>query len=223
MDPAEEERRGIFCDCSVPRTPGPAVLLSTDLPPAERARYELRGAGVFARHCGGCHGAGGKGDGPAAVGLLPAPRDLTRAHFSDPALSRALWQGVPGSSMPGWHELPANDLRALAAYVRSLEAGPPAEKEAPLPAEMQAQAGKLYAKNCATCHGPRGWGDGIGAGALAPRPTDFVKVRPSLAYAEEVLARGVPGTAMPPWQGRLDDGQRRLLARYVRSLYQRGP
>ncbi|HKM56937.1 MAG TPA: hypothetical protein VJY33_26260 [Isosphaeraceae bacterium] len=43
---------------------------------------------------------------------------------------------------------------------------------------------------------------------------------PSLAYAKEVLARGVPGTAMPPWQDRLDAAQRRLLASYVRSLYQ---
>jgi mono/diheme cytochrome c family protein len=221
MDPAEEQRMGIFCDCAIPRTAGPPVLLSTDLPPAERARFELRGAAVFARHCGGCHGAGGKGDGPAAVSLLPAPRDLSRVLFSDRALSRALWEGVRGSSMPGWHELPTNDLRALAAYVRSLEAeGPQVQQDAALSAEEQTTAEKLYASSCTTCHGPRGQGDGTGAGALAPRPTDFGQVRPSLAYAEDVLAQGVPGTAMPPWRDRLDAAQRHLLARYVRSLYQ---
>jgi cytochrome c oxidase cbb3-type subunit 2/cytochrome c oxidase cbb3-type subunit I/II len=221
MDPAEEQRMGVFCDCAIPRTAGPAVLLSTDLPPAELARFELRGAALFARHCGGCHGAGGKGDGPAAVSLLPAPRDLTRVHFSDAALSRALWEGVRGSSMPGWHELSANDLRALAAHVRSLEAERlEAKPEPALSKEDQVEAEKLFGTNCATCHGPRGRGDGIGAGALAPKPTDFGQERPSLGYAEDVLAQGIPGTAMPPWPERLKSEQRRLLASYVRSLYQ---
>jgi len=221
MDRAEEERMGIFCDCAIPRTAGPAVLLSTDLPSAELGRFELRGAAVFARHCIGCHGPDGKGDGPAAVSLLPAPRDLSRTQFSDAALSRALWEGVRGSSMPGWHELPANDLRALAAYVRALESERPQAKTEPLlSTEEQVNAEKLYVKNCAMCHGPQGRGDGTAAGALAPKPTDFRQERPSLSYAEDVLTQGVPGTAMPPWQDRLDAAQRRLLARYLRSLYQ---
>jgi mono/diheme cytochrome c family protein len=223
LDPAQEQRMGIFCDCAIPRTAGPAVLLSTDLPAAELTRFELRGAALFARHCSGCHGPAGKGDGPAAVGLLPAPRDLTRVQFSDLALSRALWDGVRGSSMPPWNELPANDLRALAALVHSLGAAAAAPEEAPLADEQRLEAGKLYAKNCAVCHGPQGQGNGTGAATLAPRPTDFHQVRPSLAYAEEALQRGVPGTAMPPWRDQLTAGQRRLLALYVRSLYGQAP
>jgi mono/diheme cytochrome c family protein len=221
MNPAEEERMGVFCDCAIPRTVGPAVLLSTDLPSAELARFELRGAALFTQHCGGCHGPGGKGDGPAAVSLLPAPRDLTRTRFSDAALSRTLWEGVRGSSMPGWHELTANDLRALAAHVRSLESERPrANETSSLPPKERVEAEKLYAKNCVTCHGRQGRGDGAAAGALAPKPTDFRQERPSLGYAEDVLAEGVPGTAMPPWRDQLDVAQRRLLASYVRSLYQ---
>jgi cbb3-type cytochrome oxidase cytochrome c subunit/mono/diheme cytochrome c family protein len=220
MAPTDEERMGKFCDCAIPRTAGPAVLLSTNLPPDELVRFELQGAAVFGRHCSGCHGPGGKGDGPAAVSLLPAPRDLTRVHFSDLALSRALWNGVPGSSMPGWHDVPANELRALATFAHSLEEERPPPKNASLSADELTRAKTLYAKNCATCHGAQGQGDGMAAAALAPRPTDFWEARPSLSYAEEVLARGVPGTAMPPWGAKLNASERILLAHYVRSLYQ---
>lgn len=219
-DPSEEERMGVFCDCAIPRTAGPMLFLSTELSPGELVRFELRGAPAFTRHCSGCHGSAGKGDGPAAASLFPAPRDLSRAQFSDVALSRILWEGVPGSSMPGWHELPANDLRALAAYVRSLEGKREGAGEGPaLRNADRAEAEKLYAKNCSTCHGLEGRGDGTGAGALYPRPTDFSQERPSSDYAEEVLARGVPGTAMPPWREQLSEAHRGLLARYVRSLY----
>jgi mono/diheme cytochrome c family protein len=218
---AEEKRMGIFCDCAIPRTAGPVVLLSTDLPAAELARFELRGTELFGRRCSGCHGTGGRGNGPAAASLFPVPRDLTRAHFSDRSLSRALWEGVRGSSMPGWYELSANDLRSLAAYVHSLEAErPQANQESSISAEELGQAEKLYVTNCARCHGRLGDGEGIAAAALAPRPTDFRQVRPSLAFAEEVLESGVSGTAMPPWRDRLDAAQRRLLASYIRSLYQ---
>jgi cytochrome c oxidase cbb3-type subunit I/II len=224
LSPAEEERMGIFCDCAVPRTPGPAPLFTSDLPVAEQARFERRGRAAFTHHCAGCHGTAGKGDGPAALSLLPAPRDLSSASFADPALSQALWQGVAGSSMPGWHELSVTELRALAIYVRSLAVGPPpANKQRPLVEQERDQARKLYAKNCATCHGAQGKGDGIGAAALAPPPTNFHQVRPAAHYAEAVLERGVPGTAMPPWTGRLSPAERRLLARYVRSFVGQAP
>ena len=117
-DPAMEK----FCDCAIARTAGPPLLLNTHMDPTELVRFERRGAEVYAHNCAGCHGEKGHGDGPAAVALLPKPRNLSNARFSDAALSDVLWAGVPGSSMPGWHDLPANDLRALAAYVRSIEA-----------------------------------------------------------------------------------------------------
>jgi cbb3-type cytochrome c oxidase subunit I len=217
LSPEEEMRRGMFCDCAIPRTPGPAILLSLQLEPSELDRYARRGSEVYGRHCGGCHGATGRGDGPAATALLPRPRDLASARFADRHLSEVLWNGVRGSSMPGWHELSAADLLALAAHVRAL--GPllaDPDEEGPLPKSEHEKAEGLYEKNCSSCHGstrtlrP--------AGSVAPVPTDFRRVRPTRVYAEKVLAEGVPSTTMPPWpDNKLTEPERKLLARYVRS------
>ncbi|MFN3937993.1 MAG: c-type cytochrome [Gemmobacter sp.] len=38
----------------------------------------LSGRALYADYCAACHGAEGRGDGPAATGLRPAPTDLTR-------------------------------------------------------------------------------------------------------------------------------------------------
>jgi cbb3-type cytochrome c oxidase subunit I len=218
LSPEEEKRRGMFCDCAIPRTAGPAVLLSTRLEPSERARFTRRGGEVFVRECSGCHGPGGRGDGPAALALLPRPRDLASANFAAAALSEVLWSGVKGSSMPAWRDLPAGELRALAVFVQSLAADSrPAE---PLAAGELAEARRLFTRDCLACHGPDGGGNPGSASSVAPAPTNFRQVRPMQEHAEQVLADGVPGTTMPPWKGKLSAAERRLLARYVRTLYQ---
>lgn len=38
---------------------------------------EVSGRALFEENCTVCHGPGGRGDGPAAAGLTPAPPDLT--------------------------------------------------------------------------------------------------------------------------------------------------
>ncbi|HWB09685.1 MAG TPA: hypothetical protein VG826_10685 [Pirellulales bacterium] len=72
------------------------------------------------------------GDGPAAEALLPRPRNLTAASFTDRALSETLWTGKPGSSMPPWNELAASDLRALVSFVHSLGPAAPLTKNSRL-------------------------------------------------------------------------------------------
>lgn len=218
LDPEEEKRRGMFCDCAIPRTPGPSLLLSTRMEPSERDRFARRGADVFARNCAGCHGPQGQSDGPAAEVLLPRPRDLRTATFSDRALSEVFWNGVKGSSMHGWYDLPANDLRALAVFVQSLTTVE--ERRPELTKTEQEQARALYAKNCAACHGVDGAGPGFSVGAVVPAPTSFRSIRPTRIHGERVLESGVPGTAMPPWKARLTDAERRLLAAYVTTFYQ---
>lgn len=85
----------------------------------------------------------------------------------------------------------------------------------------------LFAKNCATCHGVVGRGDGPAAALLDPRARDFSTGRfriaetangiPSDEDLFRVITRGMPGSAMPPW-GHLSEGDRRALAAQVRRL-----
>ena len=59
---------------------------------------------------------------------------------------------------------------------------------------------ELYAANCASCHGPRGAGDGPGARSLVPVPSDLSAHEYTTARLADVLWNGVPGTAMQAWR-----------------------
>jgi len=176
-----------------------------------------RGGALFAANCASCHGSSGTGDGKASASLLPKPANLTAARFSDERLSSVLWNGVAGSSMPPWRQLPTEDLRALVAYIQSLHVpgAVPSTQGAASPNEGES----LFTANCASCHGARGAGNGPVAGALAPQPTNFHLKKPDRERVLEVLANGLPGTAMPPWKSQLSVDQRQALVEFVRSLY----
>jgi cytochrome c oxidase cbb3-type subunit I/II len=176
-----------------------------------------RGGTLFAVNCASCHGSGGSGDGAASPSLLPKPADLTAARFSDERLSSVLWNGIAGSSMPPWRQLPAEDLRALIAYIQSLQrstAAPSAQEAA-----AANQGLPFFAAYCASCHGVTGAGNGPVAGALAPAPTNFHLKKPSEERVMDVLENGVPGTAMPPWKSQLSEDEQHALAKFVPSLY----
>jgi len=194
-----------------------APVLHPALDPADLQEEVSRGGMLFAANCASCHGSAGRGDGNASASLLPKPANLTAARFSDERLSSVLWNGVAGSAMPPWRQLPTEDLRGLVAYIHSLHlpSAAPSMQEA-----TNLNVGKsLFAANCASCHGDTGAGNGPAAGALSPSPTNFHLKKPTPERAWDVLENGVPGTAMPPWRSQLSADQRRTLVEFVRSLY----
>jgi putative copper export protein/mono/diheme cytochrome c family protein len=91
----------------------------------------VRGAAVFAANCVACHGATGRGDGPAAAGQAVPPADLTAAHLwehSDGELFWWLTHGMDnpegGLSMPGFGTLlSADDRWAAIDFIRANNAG----------------------------------------------------------------------------------------------------
>lgn len=64
----------------------------------------------------------------------------------------------------------------------------------------QRRGSTLYATNCASCHGPRGAGDGPGAASLIPAPSDLSAHEYTTARLADALWNGVAGTAMQGWR-----------------------
>jgi high-affinity iron transporter len=90
-----------------------------------RAPVLARGAEVYQTNCASCHGALGRGDGPASLGLDPRPADLTDAGaLADQSpldYYRRITIGVVGTAMPGFElRLPPQDRWAVALYASLL-------------------------------------------------------------------------------------------------------
>jgi len=81
----------------------------------------------FAAHCAVCHGAAGRGDGPAARGLTPPPADLTDAtrqgQLSVFGLYNTITLGIKGTAMTGFPALSEAQRWALAFHVSTLAGG----------------------------------------------------------------------------------------------------
>ncbi|HWP35988.1 MAG TPA: FTR1 family protein [Gemmatimonadales bacterium] len=114
-------------------------------------------------------------------------------------------------------------LRALVDSMRvSLSAAvgialDPAPREVP-----SLEAGeKIYREQCAACHGATGRGDGPRAVGLEPPPADFtvpaLRASSPLDFFRKINV-GVAGTAMPGFQGILDENARWAVALYASSL-----
>jgi cbb3-type cytochrome oxidase cytochrome c subunit/mono/diheme cytochrome c family protein len=175
-----------------------------------------RGRDIYAHNCAGCHGSRGEGDGPAAAGLAPHPANLTGHEYTDERLAFDLWNGIAGSAMPGWRDVPVADLAALAAVVREFHA---ASAEPAPPQQIVDLGQQVYKDNCAQCHGENGAGDGPAGREIRMAPANFVTGRPSVAESLRTLRNGVEGTPMAPWNRKLSEAELSAVAYYVRSFY----
>lgn len=175
-----------------------------------------RGSTLFAQNCAGCHGANGDGNGLAASGLSPKPKNLRQYRFSTQGLAHILWNGVAGSAMPAWRDLSTTDLASLATYVQALHATSVDVAQAPAP--ILAHGAVVYVGNCLGCHGAQGKGNGSVGMTLLPRPANFTAMQPDTARVIQVLNEGIPGTSMPPWPG-LAPSDKQAVSDFVRTLF----
>lgn len=180
----------------------------------------LAGRDSFQRYCASCHGTAGHGDGPVASELRNRPADLSvLAQRNDGAFPRdrvrRLIAGDAAVSAHGTSEMPVwglmfklfeSDARVrerienLVTYVESLQ------KPATGGQDPGALAFRTY---CASCHGPRGRGDGPVAAQLRQVPPDLTQfsarnggVFPSVRLARIIDGRDVAAHGlreMPVW------------------------
>jgi high-affinity iron transporter len=102
---------------------------------------------------------------------------------------------------------------------------------------MLAEGKRLYAQNCAACHGEAGGGDGVFAGELAAAgeaglmegmghlttsPVDFTDAGAMLGASPALLQgkilRGGMGTGMPYWGPIFTEDQTWALVAYLQSF-----
>ncbi|HUE19084.1 MAG TPA: CopD family protein, partial [Stellaceae bacterium] len=72
------------------------------------ARSVAAGERDFAQNCASCHGAEGKGDGPAAKGMSDPPADLTADHVYAHSDGEMFWwigHGIADTPMPGFSDV----------------------------------------------------------------------------------------------------------------------
>ena len=213
------------------------------------------GKQIYAQQCAACHGVSGRGDGEAAYLLYPKPRDFVAARYrlvstwdrvpTDQDLFETLSRGMPGSAMPSWGHLPAEQRWGLVYYLKSLaqipleikpQKNPNADgsggqgmiqppKPPPFDSAARTRALELYKEACASCHGATGRGDGterqVDEEGYPTRPRDLTagvfKGSPDRISLYRHIIAGIPGSPMPmsDWAWG-DDGWH--LVNYVLSL-----
>ncbi|MGE0285593.1 MAG: cytochrome-c oxidase, cbb3-type subunit III [Bradyrhizobium sp.] len=190
-------------------------LAEIEKDPALLALARARGKAAFGDNCAPCHGTGGAG----AKGYPNLNDDEWIWGGKLDQIEQTIQFGIRSGNSKA-HEgamlafgkegvLKPAEIATVANYVRSLSGLSTA-------AGYDAAAGKkIFADNCAACHGDNGKGNPeLGA----PNLTDKISLYGSdEATLVDTITNGRAGV-MPAWVGRLDPATIKALAVYVHSL-----
>jgi cytochrome c oxidase cbb3-type subunit 3 len=173
------------------------------------------GRRAFADNCAPCHGAGGGG----AKGYPNLNDNDWLWGGSLDQIAQTITHGARAGddaghqgSMPAFGRdglLKPDEISTVADYVRSLSG------LSTTPGADLARGAKIFADNCAVCHGPEGKGNReVGA----PNLTDKIWL---YASHKKTIMDGIingRGGVMPAWGGKLDDATIKALAVYIHTF-----
>jgi cytochrome c oxidase cbb3-type subunit 3 len=175
---------------------------------------QAEGRSAFANNCAQCHGAGGQG-----FKGYPNLNDdvwlwggkLADIQHTITVGARSTSPATRQSQMPSFGRdsiLKENEIDDLTGYVLHLS-------RQPAPAIAVRRGAKLFADNCAACHGAGGTGNReLGAPNLTDREWLYggsaKDIRDQIWYGR--------GGVMPTWGGKLSEPTIKALAVYVHSL-----
>src|SRR5574341_238743 len=194
---------------------------------AEQLSLEV-GRRIYARECASCHGVDGRADTDIARVLNPPPRNfadpIAMARVDDGRMYMAIYRGRPGTAMGGRGELlaPAEVIDVM-RYIRALTQPLPAGMTS---AELDLRVGEqIYQQYCLACHGEKGDGQTQVGRHLAPPPRDFTRTADMASASDsdlgQAIMRGIPGTAMAPWEGVLSKDDVRRVVLFIRRTFPR--
>ncbi len=176
--------------------------------------------GIYAAQCVACHGADGLGS-----GIAPPLNDPAVREKSAEELLRTITYGSPGTLMAGWsNALSSEDISAMVALIQrwdELPSGLIPAPDVPVPTteESIALGAELYSANCARCHGPEGQGKPI---APSINVKSFLTNTSDQAL-QQIIALGVPGTAMPAWGDRMTAAEIQAIVGFIRQWEETAP
>ena len=169
------------------------------------------GRSAFKENCAACHGSGAQG----SKGFPNLNDDDWLWGGTLDQIQQTLKYGIRSghdksfnSVMPSFgldKILKKDEINSVAEHVMSLSN----------PALKNAAGEKIFAANCAACHGENGKGDrSVGAPNLSDAIWLYGSERSDILYSIFYARAGV----MPYWSGRLDDNTIKQLTLYVHSL-----
>lgn len=213
----------------VPSGSGSAQVSASEHVPVQLTESQTQGRIIFETMCWTCHGAAGRGDGPAvqagAVGAPPTFHVEAYSRASAETLERRFRGGLDGTDENHPHMQYVASLLVPERFAEALSFIPALTYPPELPGS--ALAGEtIYEFRCSGCHGPTGRGDGPASGSLANlKPADFT--------ADTLLATGdwdvifarisdggqtMHGSSMPPWGVALNENDIWDLIAYLATF-----
>ncbi len=178
---------------------------SLECTPAKQAWAQHRGAEMYGRMCAVCHGQNGEGYKADQAPMLAQQDFLSTA--SDDYLRTAITSGRPGTTMSAWGRehggpLKPADVDATITFMRTWQKNSAIALDERPSSGDPVRGATTYASECQRCHGTRGTGGTyiqVGSAQLLKSASN--------GYLRYAIHHGRSHTAMPAFDGKLDDGR----------------